>query len=138
MVSGMKNPNKLFPLFITPNLNDTKRYYTERAGFKVVFETDNYLQVAYGDGPELCFMKPDAFPDGQARPAFDGNGVMVSIPTASADDKHTALKKAGAELLSEPSDKPWGWRSFMAVDPNGVVLDFFHVARENTMTNEAS
>jgi uncharacterized glyoxalase superfamily protein PhnB len=126
-----QNPNKLFPLFLTTKLEQTKRFYVEQAGFRTVFDLPTYLQVAYGDGgPELCFMKPDAFPDGQTRPAFDGRGVIVSIPTEDADKKYSALSNAGVPLASKVEDKPWGWRSFFAVDPNGVMLDFFHVYKE--------
>jgi catechol 2,3-dioxygenase-like lactoylglutathione lyase family enzyme len=127
--SRPKNPTKLFPAVLTSRLEETKRYYTGIAGFRVVYDLPSYLQVAYGDGdgPELCFMKPDAFPDGAARPAFDGKGLIVSIPTPDADQKHASLKERGARLLSAPTVKPWGWCSFFAEDPNGVVLDFFHV-----------
>jgi uncharacterized glyoxalase superfamily protein PhnB len=126
------NPNKLFPLFVTEKLQQTKQFYLEKAGFRVTYDMPMYLQVAYGDGdgPELCFMKPDAFPDGRTRPSFNGRGVIVSIPTENADDKFAALEAAGAQLASKPEDKPWGWRSFFAVDPNGVLLDFFHVYKE--------
>jgi uncharacterized glyoxalase superfamily protein PhnB len=127
-----KNPTKLFPLFVTEKLDQTKRFYVEQAGFRVTVDMPMYLQVAYGEGdaPELCFMKPDAFPDGKARPSFAGRGVIVSIPTENADDKYATLDAAGAQLASRPEDKPWGWRSFFAVDPNGVLLDFFHVYKE--------
>lgn len=124
-----QNPTKLFPLFLTTKLAETKAYYEGKAGFRVIYDRDSYLQVQHGDenGPELCFMKPDAFPDGKQRPSFPGQGVLVSVPVDDADEKYTALKRQGAEVLDAPSDKPWGWRSFLAVDPNGVVLDFFHV-----------
>jgi uncharacterized glyoxalase superfamily protein PhnB len=127
-----KNPNKLFPLILTHELEQTKRFYVERAGFRLVFDRPMYLQVAHGDagGPELCFMKPDAFPDGEVRPAFDGKGVIISIPTPNADEKYKALAAAKVTLLSKPTDMPWGWRSFVAVDPNGLCLDFFHVYKE--------
>lgn len=126
------NPTKLFPLFITDKLTETKDYYEKRAGFRISVEVDGYLQVQHGGegGPELCFMKPDKFPDGKRRATFQGQGVLVSVPVTDADQKHAELKRAGAELLDAPSDKPWGWRSFLAVDPNGVVLDFFHVCKE--------
>ena len=124
-----QNPRHLFPLVLTPRLEETKRYYAEKAEFRVVHDLPTYLQVAAseGEGPELCFMKPDAFPDGVARPAFEGRGLVISIPTPDADEKFARLKERGAEVLSSPSVKPWGWKSFFAVDPNGVVLDFFHV-----------
>jgi catechol 2,3-dioxygenase-like lactoylglutathione lyase family enzyme len=125
----LENPTKLFPLVLTQRLEETKRYYAEVAGFRVVYDLPTYLQVAYGEGdaPELCFMKPDAFPDGVPRPAFEGKGVIVSVPTPNANDKHAEMKKRGARILSGPAVKPWGWCSFFAEDPNGVVLDFFHV-----------
>ena len=126
------NPQKLFPLFLTEKLAETKRFYTEKAEFKVVVDRDMYLQVESPEPgqPHLCFMKPDAFPDGKSRPAFSGKGVVVSVPTKNADEKYKRLEQRGAELLSKPEDKPWGWRSFFAVDPNGVVLDFFHVYKD--------
>jgi uncharacterized glyoxalase superfamily protein PhnB len=128
-----KNPSKLYPLIITDQLEQTKQFYSEKAGFRVVHDRPMYLQVAYGNGadsPELAFMRSDAFPDGKSRPAFDGKGVMVSIPTPDADAKYAALADAKVPLLSKPEDRPWGWRSFLAVDPNGLVLDFFHVYKE--------
>jgi catechol 2,3-dioxygenase-like lactoylglutathione lyase family enzyme len=125
----LPNPTKLFPLVLTTRIEETKRYYTEKAGFRIVYDLPTYLQMALGEGdaPELCFMNPEGFPDGVARPAFAGKGLIVSIPTPDADAKYADLKQKGAELLSVPENKPWGWRSFFAVDPNGVVLDFFHV-----------
>ncbi|MET0410970.1 MAG: VOC family protein [Polyangiaceae bacterium] len=127
-----QNPTKLYPLIITDKLEETKRFYAERAGFRVVHDRPMYLQVAYGegDGPELAFMRSDAFPDGQRQPTFEGKGVVVSIPTPDADAKYDALAKAKVPLLSKPEDRPWGWRSFVAVDPNGLQLDFFHVYKE--------
>lgn len=122
------NPNKLFPLVITDKLAQTKAFYTERAGFAVSIEQDGYLQVRYGqdDGPELAFVANDKTARDHAEP-FDGRGLIISIPTKSADTAHARLLERGATPMSEPSDKPWGWRSFGIADPNGVVLDFFHV-----------
>jgi hypothetical protein len=33
---------------------------------------------------------------------------------------------AGAPSAGTPTDKPWGWRSHVVVDPAGVMVDFFH------------
>lgn len=127
-----QNPSKLYPLIVTDRLEETKQFYIERAGFRLVFDRPMYLHVTYGDGdgPELAFMRTDAAPSGERQAAFDGKGVIVSIPTPNADAKHAELTRAGVPVLSAPSDMPWGWRSFKALDPNGLVLDFFHVYRE--------
>lgn len=130
-----KNPNHLFPLFVIEDLETTKRYYVDKLGFEVRFDLPSYLQVhstKSADSPALCFMKPDAFPDGVRRPTFGGAGVVVSIPVDDADAAHDRMKARGAQLTSAPSDKPWGWRSYLALDPNGVALDFFHVYKDDS------
>ena len=129
----LENPEKLFPLFISDKLAETKRYYVDKLGFAASIDQPEYLQLRYGEGPrapELCFMRPDAVPDAPPRPNFAGDGVIVSIPTADADRAHVYMHERGARIEQPPSDKPWGWRSFMVRDPNGVVLDFFHVYKQ--------
>jgi uncharacterized glyoxalase superfamily protein PhnB len=118
-------------MFVSRDLKETKAFYG-RAGFSVRFDQPEYLQVCHGgpSGQELCFMTPEAAPKLPGFEAFAGQGAVVSIPTKSADDKCTELEKAGVEILAPVSDKPWGWRSFMVADPNGVILDFFHVYKE--------
>ena len=128
-----QNPNRLFPLILTDKLESTKRYYVDKLGFEVTFDLPNYLQVRStkaADAPELCFMQPDAFPDGVKRPAFKGEGVIVSIPVDNADAAYDRMKSQGANVAEAPNDKPWGWRSYFVSDPNGVVLDFFHVYKD--------
>jgi uncharacterized glyoxalase superfamily protein PhnB len=128
-----KNPNRLFPLFLIDDLETTKRYYVDKLGFTATFDMPQYLQVRIGenaDGPELCFMKPDAFPDGKTRPSFNGQGAVISIPVDDADAAHDRMLMRGAKIEGKPADKPWGWRSYFVSDPNGVVLDFFHVYKE--------
>ncbi len=132
-----KNPTCLFPLFITRDLSKIKRWYVA-AGFVPTIERDVYLQLRHGGegGPELCFMLPGAAPVGGAFEPFAGRGVAVSIPTPDADDKRRELVGAGLEPMTEVSDKPWGWRSFLIADPCGVVLDFFHVTKEPFLEDE--
>lgn len=135
------NPNKLFPLLITSDLANTKKFYVDVCGFTATVDMDHYLQVRSGAGesdPELCFMTPDAMPEGPALPRFEGKGVVMSIPTASADDKHTQLQSRGGKPLNAPTNKPWGWRSFLIADPNGLLLDFFHVAQDNSKAHASS
>ena len=123
----MTNPTKLFPLVVTKDLARTRRCY-EALGFELSVEMPDYLQFRYGaedSAPEIAFMRDGAGP----HPAFDGHGLIVSIPTEDADKKHAAARNADVDIVGEPTDRPWGWRSFHVKDPSGVVLDFFHVQR---------
>lgn len=129
---AIDNPTQLYPMFVTDRLADTRRFYVEELGFQAVHDAECYLQVRYGDtGPQLAFMTPGAWPGSDASSpgarTFAGDGVVVSVPTDSADAKYDALRGDGLETLDAPTDRPWGWRSFLVRDPNGVVIDFFHV-----------
>ena len=128
-MKSLKNPTQLFPLFVTEKLAETKKFYLA-LGFKVRFDRPEYLQVYYEEGLDLCFMQPHAAKDGTKFPAFGGKGVVVSIPTRNADEKAAEVKERRLPIVSDVEDKPWGWRSFFVADPNGVILDFFHVYKE--------
>ncbi len=133
--------HQLFPLIITTDLAGTKRFYANVCGCTATIEMDTYLQFRFGDkpgDPELCFMTPDAMPDGTVMPKFEGKGVVMSIPVRNADAQHAMLRNNGGTPINEPTDKPWGWRSFLIADPNGLVLDFFHPQSDNAGANASS
>jgi uncharacterized glyoxalase superfamily protein PhnB len=133
------NPNKLFPLIFSDKLAETKAYYTETLGAQVTFEAESYLQVRFGDkddDPELAFMVPQTLDLlGGVLPRFPGQGLLVSIPTANADAAHATMTKKGADIRVGVLDKPWGWRSFVVRDPNGVLLDFFHALDKSAVVD---
>ncbi|HEY6725147.1 MAG TPA: VOC family protein [Polyangiaceae bacterium] len=131
-MKDLKNPTQLFPMFMTSKLSETKRFYLD-AGFEIRFDLPEYLQVSYAGGLDLCFMVPQATSSGKDYPVFEGKGVVVSIPTRNADEKAAELRERRLPIVTEPEDKPWGWRSFHVQDPNGVILDFFHVYKEIEM-----
>lgn len=126
------NGKSLIPLVVTDQLTATKAFYTDVLGFSVSIDMDAYLQVRYGDdGPELAFVQSGPLHGVGHVERFDGRGLIVSIPTPDADAAHAAMTARGAVAVSAPSDKPWRWRSFSVADPNGVVLDFFHVLAQS-------
>jgi predicted enzyme related to lactoylglutathione lyase len=118
----------LEPLVITQDLAAVRTFYTEVLGYSLSHDMDTYVRVRFGESPDapgLAFMCPS--PQGPDHGVFDGRGLIVSIPTDDADAHHARVEKSDARVMSEPSDKPWGWRSYAVVDPAGVILDFFHV-----------
>lgn len=124
----LPTPTKLFPMFVTDKIAQTKAFYVDKLGWTATYDMPEYLQVRSDepDGPELSFMTPNAGPE--PLPCFEGRGVMVSVPVADADEHHAGTRARGLSPASEPALKPWGWRSYVVADPNGVLLDFFHVA----------
>ena len=128
--------DKLFPLVLTSDLAATKAFYEDKLGCELVFDMPEYLQVRFaGEGqPELCFMLPKpAF--GVELEAFPGRGLIISVPVEDPDAEHRRLAELKVPIVTEPADRPWGWRSFLCRDPNGVILDFF---REKAQADAAN
>jgi uncharacterized glyoxalase superfamily protein PhnB len=119
----------LFPMIITPALTAARDFYVQHLGFQVVFDADWYVQlhaprVDNGVPVELAFMVPDLpsqlFP---LRPAFNGQGMIVTIEVSDVDALYQELREAGYEMLVELQDEPWGQRHFLLRDPSGTLLD---------------
>jgi catechol 2,3-dioxygenase-like lactoylglutathione lyase family enzyme len=128
--------DKLFPLILTSDLGATRAFYKDKLGCEVVIDVPEYLQVRFaGAGqPELCFMLPKpAF--GVELSPFTGQGLIVSVPVEDPDGEHQRLSAKRVPIVAEPADRPWGWRSFLCRDPNGVILDFF---REKAQADAAN
>ena len=127
------NPNKLFPLVVTKDLQATREFYASKIGCDVTIDMPEYVQVRFGSdpsAPELAFMTVNGAPSMAPHSPFGGEGLTLSIPTESADKKHAELTNNNVEVTAKLDDRPWGWRSFVARDPNGVYLDFFHVLEQ--------
>ena len=52
-----------------------------------------------------------------------GQGIAIYLHTGQeVDEVAAAIKERGGKLDDEPSDKPWGVRSFGLTDPDGYTL----------------
>lgn len=123
----MAHPD-MVPLLVIDDLAPTRRFYVDDLGCLPVMEQDGYLQVRFGDDAntrELAFMTPAPADSPMGGASVFSGGLIVSVSVDDADKQHAVLAGRDVEA-SEPSDKPWGWRSFVVRDPNGVTLDFFH------------
>ena len=121
----------LFGLYIlTPDLDVARDFYVAHFGFRVVFEADWYVQLHAGERSarpvELALMWPqlDAVPP-PLRPAFSGEGMILTIEVDDVDAAYRAMDAAGAlsAVVVELTDEAWGQRHFLIRDPAGVLLD---------------
>lgn len=118
------NPKTIVPIVTTRKMSETRAFYTEALGFEVSFDHAHYLGLRAGGkgSPEIGFMLPDA----DAPVEFDGKGIWFGLSVADADREHARLAEAGVTVLQPPADQPWGARSFVIQDPNGVVISISH------------
>lgn len=117
-----------YPMVFTTKLDEVRAFYLDVLGCEATIDVPGrYLQVRLttGEGaPELGFMIVE-----EGAPNYTSGGFLLSVPVGDADAVQAALEKAGVPIAMPVEDKPWGWRSVYVVDPAGVTLDFFHVAR---------
>ena len=114
----------IVPIVTTTNLRATRAFYVEKLGFQLSFDHDHYLGLRTGPqgSPEIGFMRPDA----EAPEAFNGHGITLALRVEDADREHARLMRAGVEIAEPPQDQPWGARSFVVRDPNGVMIHLSH------------
>ena len=61
-------------------------------------------------------------PQREAGEFFNGKGLIISFEVDDVDAEHERLQAEGLNIAQELQDKPWGERSFVVNDPNGVHL----------------
>lgn len=127
MTTKDTTPKKLTPLIVSSDLVATKAFYV-RIGAVLVQEMEGYLHFRFGegeDGPDLTFVGTQEDCLKITKQAHSSPSVMFSVPTPSVDGLHERLAADGIEILLDPENRPWGWRSFIIEDPNQVRLDFY-------------
>ena len=62
--------------------------------------------------------------DGDALAALVAKGALngVHFHTDDLDEAFEKVRAAGAEIVQEPTDQPWGTRDFAVRDPSGNLL----------------
>jgi catechol 2,3-dioxygenase-like lactoylglutathione lyase family enzyme len=99
-----------------------REFYCEKLGFELLFEAaprdpaspDVYLAVRRGAA--VLHLSPYA---------DDGvTGAAVYFTVEDVDALHAELRKRGAPIHLEPTDRSWGMREMYVRDPDGNSLRF--------------
>ena len=115
---------KLFPTTITPQIVETKDFYTKFFNFEVVFEADWYIHLRHESGIEIAVMLPDLKNQPEfLHASYAGNGIVYSLEVDDAKTEYARLTDLGAPIVTELKDEEWGQRHFMLKDPAGMVVD---------------
>lgn len=89
-------------------------------GFQLVYESDWYVELIAADMPSIGVSF--TLPQREVGEFFNGKGVILSFEVEDVDAEYRRLKTAGLDVYQDLQDKPWGERSFVINDPNGVHL----------------
>ena len=103
----------------TIKLQESKEFYMEHFNFRLVYESDWYIELIARDLPNgISFTLPQR----EEGEFFNGKGLIISFEVDDVDVEYDRLKTEGVQIYQEMQDKPWGERSFVIDDPNGVHI----------------
>ena len=118
--------NALFPDIQSARLAESRDFYVRLLDLEVAFDSDWYVLLRDPRRPrlQLAFVA-DGHPTVPA--AFHGpaRGLLVTVEVDDVDAVHARAVAGGIELAQELRDEEFGQRHFMAVDPNGLLVDVY-------------
>ncbi len=104
---------------ITNKIDESKAFYCDVFEAKVTFDCGWYCSISFGEGgSEIQFMTPQKESD---KP-FLNQGVTYNIGVEDVDAEYSKIESAQIPIVEPIKDNPWGDRSFIINDPNGVRL----------------
>jgi len=103
----------------TNKLQESKEFYMQYFDFRLVYESDWYIELIARDLPNgISFTLPQR----EEGEFFNGKGLIISFEVDDVDAEYDRLIAEGVQIYQEMQDKPWGERSFVIDDPNGVHI----------------
>jgi predicted enzyme related to lactoylglutathione lyase len=104
------------------DIEQSKKFYTEVVGLPLDEQQSSPKFVVLArEGSPLALQELSTLPAGQAK---DPGGVEIAFDADDVDAAYRRWKSAGAEILSEPENMPFG-RYFLAKDPNGHYVSVY-------------
>jgi len=114
----------LFPDICSDHILESRDFYVQLLGFKVVFEIDWYVQLRSpkDESVQIAFVRRD-HPSVPRNFQESPRGVVITAEVDSVDPIYEAAKEQAYEIAYELRDERWGQRHFMTIDPNGLLVD---------------
>jgi lactoylglutathione lyase len=104
-----------FPILSVSDLAKTKQFY-EQLGFQQTY------QFPPEGEPGFVTLQRGTAQIGVGAGAVDDDAVAYWVYVDDVDASLEALRAAGAEVVGEPVDQPWGERVAQVRDPSGTLV----------------
>jgi catechol 2,3-dioxygenase-like lactoylglutathione lyase family enzyme len=118
----------LFPDICSDALEASKKFYVDLFSFNVLFDIGWYVQLCSPSDEHLQIAFVDrnhaSVPEWYRQRA---NGIFITVEVSDADEIYRRAQQMGIEIRKEICNEVWGQRHFFAVDPNGLLVDVFHM-----------
>lgn len=113
--------------FSTEKLQESKEFYMNHFGFKLAYESDWYIELVTPAGDAgISFTLPQR----EEGEFFNGKGIILSFEVEDVEAEYNRLKEQNVPIYQELQDKPWGERSFVVDDPNGVHVYLYKLIEQ--------
>ena len=112
---------------ITDKLQETRKFYTEKLGFKTVWDSDWFILLSTPDGADtISFLVPNHSSQTLTnfRKPYSGVGVFLTIELDDVDSYYEQIIKKGIAIALDIRSEEWGDRHFAIIDPNNIGIDF--------------
>ncbi|EDY80393.1 glyoxalase family protein [Verrucomicrobiia bacterium DG1235] len=134
--SGLPEASKLTVGLVSDDIGATRDFYVKHFGFQAVFDASCYVHLSREIGGEQIGLMAATAEAGQAEfeSATTGQGVWISLEVEDVDAEYERLKGEGLVFRESPADQPWGERTCVTSDPNGVLI---YVSQPNGKMDES-
>ena len=118
----------LFPDICSDALQESKQFYVDLFGFNVLFDIGWYVQLCSPSDENLQIAFVDrnhaSVPEGYRKNA---TGVFITVEVKNADKVYEQAQQMDVDIQKEICSEVWGQRHFFVSDPNGLLVDVFHM-----------
>lgn len=115
--------------FVTKNVLHLRTFYESVFGGRA--EGDEWHSTLAIDSLIIVFML-ERNSDFYYEFSDNAGNTILSFHVEDLDAEYGRLKSLGAEMLNEPTTHPWGARSFQFRDPDGNILNFRSIPKEES------
>lgn len=120
----MMSINSIYPDIQTADIAASRDFYVNLLGLQIAWEAHWYIALHAPDvpGAQLALVASghDSVPAPHHRqPA----GVLISFEVTDATVVYERAVQLGVKIAQELRDEEFGQRHFMAVDPDGLLVD---------------
>lgn len=121
--SGLPTTNRISAGLVSADIAASRDFYVAHFGFKAVFDSPFYVHLVRGSGGEqLGLMAPEDTGHAEFGDPTDGSGIWLMLEVDDVDAEYERLSQAGVAFRETPKDQPWGDRTAVLTDPNGVLI----------------
>jgi catechol 2,3-dioxygenase-like lactoylglutathione lyase family enzyme len=101
-----------------PDAHASAKFFVEVLGFAVSHDGDGWVFVSR----DACMIMLGTCPDDLPPRELGSHSYFAYLRVDDVDAVYAGAKGQGVDLLSGPTDKPWGMREFVLRTPDGHRL----------------